>query len=60
MTPYKKAKYMRQQPRLDIVMMRGKSIDISMKLILEILFGEVFDIEEETPKYDYHMVKLNN
>lgn len=58
MTPSRKEKYIRKQPILDMVIMRGKLVDISEKKISNMLFGVAFELALETPNYDYHMNEL--
>lgn len=49
---------MKNQPRLDKVILRGAIIDISEKAISKALFGDNFELTSKTPEYDYQMNEL--
>lgn len=51
---------LREKPRLDMLMIRSKPVDISMKKISKLLFGVGFEPAVKTLEYDYRMTKLKN
>lgn len=58
MTPSGKKKSIKKQPQIDMVVVRGKEINISMKAIATALFGPDFELVVEIPVHDYKMTDL--
>lgn len=51
--PLGKDKEIKNQPLLDMVQVWDREEDISIKAISNALFGETFELVDETPEYEY-------